>query len=150
MSDRMLIGAGAGYSGDRVDAPIAVVHDLQAAGERSAIIFETLGERTLAAAQLHRRQNPGLGYEPKLAELLRPVLKDCVESNIPIIGNFGAANPSSASEIIADLSAQNWRGERRRHARCRRPFNLARMLPRLTRRKALGLGKCLSWRGADR
>ena len=49
MSSSMLIGAGAGYSGDRVDAPIAVVRDLRAAGERAAIIFETLGERTLAA-----------------------------------------------------------------------------------------------------
>lgn len=106
MSDRMLVGAGAGYSGDRVDAPIAVVHDLRAAGERAAIIFETLGERTLATAQLRRRQNPGLGYEPKLAALLRPVLKDCAESNIPIIGNFGAANPSSAGEIVAGLARE--------------------------------------------
>ncbi|MGH6725265.1 MAG: acyclic terpene utilization AtuA family protein [Pseudolabrys sp.] len=106
MSDRMLIGAGAGYSGDRVDAPIAVVHDLQAAGERAAIIFETLGERTLAAAQLRRRQNPALGYEPKLAALLRPVLKGCIDSDIPIIGNFGAANPASAADIVAGLARE--------------------------------------------
>jgi len=106
MSDRMLIGAGAGYSGDRVDAPGAVVRDLQEAGEPAAIIFETLGERTLAAAQLRRRQNPALGYEPKLAALLQPVLKDCVESNIPIIGNFGAANPSAAADIVADLARE--------------------------------------------
>jgi len=75
MSDRMLIGEGAGYYGDRVDAPIAVVRDLRTAAERAAIIFETLGERTLAAAQLRRRQDPLLGFEPKLAPLLSPILK---------------------------------------------------------------------------
>ncbi len=106
MVERMLVGAGAGYSGDRVDAPIAVVRDLRASGERAAIIFETLGERTLALAQLRRRENPGLGYEPKLKELLSPVLKDCVDSNIAIVGNFGAANPPAAGEIIDKLAAE--------------------------------------------
>src|SRR6185437_13750101 len=101
-SGRMLIGVGAGYSGDRVDAPIAVVRDLRSAGERAAIIFETLGERTLAAAQLRRRKNPSLGYEPKLAALLSPILKDCIDAKIAIIGNFGAANPSAAGEVDAD------------------------------------------------
>ncbi len=106
MVERMLIGAGAGYSGDRVDAPIAVVRDLKASGERAAIIFETLGERTLALAQLRRRDNPALGYEPKLKALLTPVLKDCVASKISIIGNFGAGNPPAAAELIADLAAE--------------------------------------------
>ena len=41
MAERMLIGCGAGYSGDRVDAPIAVVRELRASGEPAAIIFET-------------------------------------------------------------------------------------------------------------
>jgi len=104
MSGRMLIGAGAGYSGDRIDAPVAVVRDLRSAGEHAAIIFETLGERTLAAAQLRRRQDPSLGYEPKLAPLLSPILKDCVDAKIAIIGNFGAANPSAAAEVIAGLA----------------------------------------------
>ncbi|WP_137046046.1 acyclic terpene utilization AtuA family protein [Pseudolabrys sp. FHR47] len=106
MAERMLIGAGAGYSGDRIDAPIAVVRDLKASGERAAIIFETLGERTLALAQLRRRENPGLGYEPKLKALLTPVLKDCVESKISIVGNFGAGNPPAAAKLIADLAAE--------------------------------------------
>ena len=106
MVERMLIGAGAGYSGDRIDAPIAVVRDLKASGERAAIIFETLGERTLALAQLRRRDNPDLGYEPKLKPLLTPVLKDCVQSKIAIIGNFGAGNPPAAAKLIAELAGE--------------------------------------------
>jgi hypothetical protein len=105
MAERMLIGAGAGYSGDRIDAPVAVVRDLKASGERAAIIFETLGERTLALAQLRRRDNPNLGYEPKLKPLLTPVLKDCVENRIAIVGNFGAGNPPAAAKLIAELAA---------------------------------------------
>lgn len=104
--ERLLVGAGAGYSGDRIDAPIAVVRDLKASGERAAIIFETLGERTLALAQLRRRENPELGYEPKLKALLTPVLKDCIESRIAIVGNFGAANPPAAAKVIAGLAAE--------------------------------------------
>jgi hypothetical protein len=103
--ERMLIGAGAGYSGDRIDAPIAVVRDLRASGERAAIIFETLGERTMALAQLRRRENAGLGYEPKLKALLAPVLKDCIDSTIAIVGNFGAANPRAAGAVVAKLAA---------------------------------------------
>jgi hypothetical protein len=56
MGVRMLIGAGAGCSGERLDAPLSVVRDLRTSGERAAIIFETLGEHTSAAAQLRRRQ----------------------------------------------------------------------------------------------
>jgi len=106
MVERLLVGAGAGYSGDRIDAPIAVVRDLKASGERAAIIFETLGERTLALAQLRRRENPELGYEPKLKALLTPVLKDCVENKISIVGNFGAGNPPAAARLIAQLAAE--------------------------------------------
>lgn len=106
MVERLLVGAGAGYSGDRIDAPIAVVRDLRASGEQSAIIFETLGERTLALAQLRRRDNPEFGYEPKLKPLLTPVLKDCVESKIAIVGNFGAGNPPAAAKLIAGLAAE--------------------------------------------
>ena len=104
MVDRLKVGAGAGYSGDRIDAPIAVVRDLRASGDKSAIIFETLGERTLALAQLRRRENPSLGYEPKLKPLLTPVLKDCIDSKIAIVGNFGAGNPPAAAKLIADLA----------------------------------------------
>ena len=106
MGGHMLIGAGAGYSGDRLDAPLSVVRDLRASSERSAIIFETLGERTLAAAQLRRRENPSVGYEPKLAALLKPILKECLENKIAIIGNFGAANPPAAAQVIAGLAAE--------------------------------------------
>jgi hypothetical protein len=108
----MLVGAGAGFSGDRLDAPRAVVRELRSSPERSAIIFETLGERTLALAQLRRRVDPAVGYEPKLEPLLRPILPDCLDGGITIVGNFGAANPPAATELIARLVGQTGRQAR--------------------------------------
>ena len=112
MTGRMLVGSGAGFSGDRLDAPRAVVRKLRSSGERSAIIFETLGERTLALAQLRRRADPAVGYEPKLEPLLGPILPDCLDGSVTIIGNFGAANPPAATELIARLVGQMGRKAR--------------------------------------
>lgn len=99
-----LVGNGAGFSGDRVDAPIPVVRTLIRRGLPAALFFETLGERTVALAQLERRRDPELGYEPMLERLLAPILADCFHHGIPILGNFGAANPPAAARCIAQLA----------------------------------------------
>lgn len=99
-----LVGNGAGFSGDRIDAPIPVVRTLKSRGLPAAIFFEVLGERTVALAQLERRRDPERGYEPMLERLLRPILADCVASGIKIIGNFGGANPKGAARCIARLA----------------------------------------------
>ena len=98
------IGSGAGFSGDRIDAPQSVVAAIAAAGEGGAVIFETLGERTLALGQIAKRQNPQRGYEPLLEEILEPILPGCVESGIVIVGNFGQANPPAAAAAIQVLA----------------------------------------------
>lgn len=100
------IGCGAGFSGDRLDAAEAVVDTLIANGKPAAMMFETIGERTLALGQLARRSNPDGGYEPMLRELLEPVLLKCVHHNIPIIGNFGVANPPAAARLIDQLGRE--------------------------------------------
>jgi len=83
-----------------------VVRTLIAAGGPAALIFETLAERTLALAQLARRSDPEHGYEPLLDQLLTPVLGLCLANGIPIVGNFGAANPRAAARRIGTLAAQ--------------------------------------------
>ncbi|WP_043338353.1 acyclic terpene utilization AtuA family protein, partial [Comamonas sp. B-9] len=100
----MLIGCAAGFSGDRVDAAAPVVQALVALQQPAFLIFETLAERTLALAQLARRDDPEAGYEPLLLELLRPVLADCLAHRIRIVSNFGAANPQGAARAIAALA----------------------------------------------
>lgn len=100
------IGSGAGFSGDRTDAALPVVAEIAASGKSGAIIFETLGERTLALGQLAKRRNPVLGFEPLLEEIVSPILADCVAAGIVIVGNFGSANPSGAASVIHDLGKQ--------------------------------------------
>jgi len=97
------VGAGAGFSGDRVDAAGPVVDALAAAGGPSALIFETLAERTLALAQLERRRDPEAGYEPLLVDMLEPILAKCLHHGIRIVSNFGAANPRAAARRIVAL-----------------------------------------------
>ena len=61
MSDLFLVGNGAGFSGDRIDAPVPVVRSLVKRGLPAAMFFECLGERTVALAQLERRRTGGGG-----------------------------------------------------------------------------------------
>jgi hypothetical protein len=102
----LAVGCGAGFSGDRVDAAMPVVKTLIKRGGPAAIMFENLAERTLAHQHLIRRANPSLGYEPLLDLELRPILADCFKHQIPIIGNFGAANPHGAAQLILQLAEE--------------------------------------------
>ena len=104
--ETLAIGGGAGFSGDRTDAAGPVVDTLIARGGPAALIFETLAERTLALAQIARRQSPDAGYEPQLDRFVGPVLRRCVEHRIPIIGNFGAANPRAAARRLHALARE--------------------------------------------
>jgi len=104
MSDVFLVGNGSGFSGDRVDAPIPVVRSLVARGLPAAMFFECLAERTIALAQIERRRDPEAGYEPMLERLLEPILADCARAGIPVLGNFGAANPMAAARCVARLA----------------------------------------------
>src|SRR5512140_2418221 len=101
----LLVGAGAGFSGDRLDAAGPVVDTLVARGRPAVLIFETLAERTLALAQLQRRNDPQSGYEPLLVEMIEPILARCLEHRVRIVSNFGAANPGAAARRIRALAS---------------------------------------------
>jgi hypothetical protein len=103
---RLLIGNGAGFSGDRLDVALPVVRTLIARGGPAVMTFETLAERTLALGVLARRANADAGFEPMLLPLLRPILGLCLDHAIPIIGNFGAANPRAAAAAVARLATE--------------------------------------------
>jgi len=104
--ENMHIGNAAGFSGDRMDVGGPVIDSLIASGQPAALFYETLAERTLAIAQRERRANPEKGYTPDLAGFVGPVLKRCVESGVPIIGNFGAANPMGAAKRLHALAKE--------------------------------------------
>jgi hypothetical protein len=105
LHERVRIGCGAGFAGDRVDAAVAVVDALCSGGGQRFLIYETLAERTLALLQLERRRDPGRGYAEALDRFLASVLARCLDNGIRIVGNFGAANPRAAAARIRALAA---------------------------------------------
>jgi Acyclic terpene utilisation family protein AtuA len=88
------IGAGAGYSGDRIEPAI----ELAEKGDLQYLVFECLAERTIALAQQAKLRDPAAGYDPLLPERLRAVLPLCHRKGIRIVTNMGAANPIAAAE----------------------------------------------------
>jgi len=106
VTDIYRVACAAGFSGDRTDVARPLVDELLRQGGPSCLIFESLAERTLALAQLERYQNADLGFEPLLSEMLEPILEDCIKGDIPIIGNFGAANPEGAARLIAAMAKE--------------------------------------------
>src|SRR5262245_2707328 len=103
-AEPLAIGCAAGFGGDRTDAAGPVVDTLAARGGTGVLIFEVLAERTLALAQLERRANPEGGFAPLTEPMLRPVLRRCLDHGIPIVSNFGAANPPAAARLIRRMA----------------------------------------------
>jgi hypothetical protein len=94
------IGAGAGYSGDRIEPAV----ELAEKGGLHYLVFECLAERTIALAQQARRLDPGGGYDPLLTPRLQAVLPACVAGGVRIVTNMGAANPLSAAREAVRLA----------------------------------------------
>jgi hypothetical protein len=94
------IGSGAGYSGDRIEPAL----ELAEKGDIQYLVFECLGERTVALAQQARLKNPETGYDPLLEERMRAVLPVCAAKGIKIVTNMGAANPLAAARKTASLA----------------------------------------------
>jgi hypothetical protein len=94
------IGSGAGYSGDRIEPAL----ELAEKGEIDYLVFECLGERTVALAQQARMKNPESGFDPLLEERMRMVLPVCASKGIKIVTNMGAANPEAAARKTAEIA----------------------------------------------
>ncbi|MEQ9244102.1 acyclic terpene utilization AtuA family protein [Roseovarius indicus] len=88
------IGTGAGFQGDRIEPAV----DLAERGELDYLVFECLGERTIALAQQARIADPSGGYDPNLERRMRAILPICARNGTRIVSNMGAANPLAAAE----------------------------------------------------
>ena len=94
------IGSGAGYSGDRIEPAV----ELAEKGDIDYLVFECLGERTVALAQQARMKNPEAGFDPLLEERMRAVLPLCAAKGIKVVTNMGAANPEAAAKKTAEIA----------------------------------------------
>lgn len=96
------LGAGAGYSGDRIEPAV----ELAERGEIDYLVFECLAERTIALAQQERGRDPSRGYDPFLDARMRAVLPACHRRGIRVVTNAGAANPRAAAAMVAELARE--------------------------------------------
>lgn len=94
------IGAGAGYSGDRIEPAV----ELAEKGDIDYLVFECLAERTIALAQRAKMKDPDAGYDPLLADRMYAVLALCRKKGIRIITNMGAANPLAAAAKVREIA----------------------------------------------
>ena len=96
------IGTGAGFSSDRLDPAI----DLVKRGQLDTIIFECVGERTLAFGHRDRAADPGLGYNALLETRLRALLPLCQAHGTRLITNMGVANPDAAAQLAVRIAQE--------------------------------------------
>jgi len=100
MPATLRIGAGAGFSGDRLEPAVVLAER----GRVQYLVLECLGERTVALAQLRKRRDPARGYDPLLErriEMLLPLLR---RHGVRLITNMGAANPIAAADAIIAIA----------------------------------------------
>ncbi|UEP22572.1 DUF1446 domain-containing protein [Burkholderia ambifaria] len=97
---RVRIGAGAGYSGDRIEPAV----ELAEHGQLDYLVFECLAERTIAIAQQARRKDPSLGYDSLLDARMQAVLPVAAAKGVRIVSNMGAANPRAAARRTAQIA----------------------------------------------
>ncbi len=96
------IGAGAGFAGDRIDPAVDLARD----GNLDYLVFECLAERTIALAQLSKRQKRSPGFDPLLRERMEAVLPLCRKNGARIVSNMGAANPRAAARETARIARE--------------------------------------------
>lgn len=101
-SGMLRLGTGAGFSADRLDPAV----DLVERGNLDAIVFECLGERTLAFAYRDRVADAHRGYTPLLERRMRAILPGAAANGVRVITNMGAANASRAAEITRDIARE--------------------------------------------
>ena len=101
-SKKFRLGTGAGVSADRLDPAV----DLVRRGNLNAIVFECLGERTLASGLREKLVDPNLGYNPLLGTRMQAMLPLCDASNTCLITNMGAANPLAAGALVANIAVE--------------------------------------------
>ena len=111
LADRMLIGCGAGFSGDRFDAAEAVIDAMAEFDGPKYLVFECLAERTLAIAQAERINDPDKGYSQFLDAYLDRHLENALQSGVRIVTNLGGANPVAGARRVVELAARIGRAD---------------------------------------
>lgn len=102
MKDKIRIGCGAGFSGDRLEPSLILCQQ----GNLDYLVLECLAERTIALAQKRKLKDATQGYDPLLDKRMNLLLEVLAEKKIRLITNMGAANPVAAAERIVAIAKE--------------------------------------------
>lgn len=102
MKDKIRIGCGAGFSGDRLEPAEVLVKE----GRLDYLVLECLAERTIALAQKAKMKDPSSGYDPLLERRIRSLLPLIPDKKVRLITNMGAANPLAAADRIIQIAKE--------------------------------------------
>lgn len=94
------IGCGSAWENDRIEPAAELAHS----GKVKYVCFDCLAERTLGLAQQRKLKDPKHGYNPLLERRMEALLPICAEKGVRLIGNWGAANPPGATEVIKEMA----------------------------------------------
>ncbi|WP_109744848.1 acyclic terpene utilization AtuA family protein [Arcicella aurantiaca] len=100
MKNKIRIGCGAGFSGDRIEPAIVLAEK----GELDYLVLECLAERTIALANKRKMADSTKGYDPLLERRIETLLPHLLKNNIRLITNMGAANPIEGAKKIIEIA----------------------------------------------
>ena len=102
MKDKIRIGCGAGFSGDRIEPAVVLADKAQL----DYLVLECLAERTIALAQKRKLVDPSQGYDPLLERRITTLLPHLIRNNTKLITNMGAANPLEGAKKIIEIARE--------------------------------------------
>jgi len=77
---------------------------LASQGGLDYLVLECLAERTVAAAQMRKRQAPGTGFDPLLESRIEALLPFVARNGVRVITNMGAADPLGAGKVVVAVA----------------------------------------------
>lgn len=100
MKEKIRIGCGAGFSGDRLEPALILTEK----GKLDYLVLECLAERTIALAQKRKQQDPNAGYDVLLERRIESLFPLLLQHKTRLITNMGAANPVAGAKKILEIA----------------------------------------------
>ncbi len=100
MKEKLRIGCGAGFSGDRLEPALILTEQ----ANLDYLILECLAERTIALAQKRKQTDPNQGFDVLLERRITGLLPLLLKNKTRLITNMGAANPLAGAKKILEIA----------------------------------------------
>jgi hypothetical protein len=94
------IGAGQGFWGDWLEAPVHQVSK----GQIDYLMLDYLAEVTMSIMMKQKLKNPEMGYARDFVPLMERIMPTLVERNIKVMANAGGVNPHACARAVRKVA----------------------------------------------